>query len=62
MEGAGIEYIPSPYGSSILSGPIYAIDHMAPLKPESMGTPITVATPDTYAAVQEDEDGNPIGL
>lgn len=66
LEQAGIEYIPSPYGQSILNGPIYAVEHFAPLKPESMGTPVGLAqntdSGGGTVAIMEDEDGNAVGF
>lgn len=63
LEQAGVEYVPSPYGSGLLQGPIYAIEHNEPLHPESMQTMHFAAAEDSpVVAIMEDEDGNPVGF
>ncbi len=61
--GRGIKLAPSPYGTAILQGAIYAVENSEPLFPDSMmGTPLTVPENAKIASVLEDEDGNAIGL
>lgn len=63
LEEAGIEYVPSPYGQSILNGPIYAREHSSPLNPKSMGTPVGVPGVEMpVVSMLEDEDGNAVGF
>jgi len=63
LEQAGIEYVPSPYGQSILNGPIYAVEHSSPLDPKSMGEAVGIpGQPMPVVSVTEDEDGNAVGF
>ena len=62
--GRGIKVNRPPTGSSILVGPVYAVDHASPLYPQSMEAVEFSFDPDKapLAAVLEDREGRPIGL
>lgn len=63
MKGKGIEVVQSPYGTSLLTGPIYAREHTQSLFPESLkAMEFTLPANAPLASVKEDEDGDPIGL
>ena len=62
-EGKGIKVVTSPYGTSLLMGPIYARDHHESLHPQSMeGRPLVMLGNMPYVAVTQDEAGNPVGI
>ena len=61
--GMGVNVVRSPYGSSLLTGPIYAIETSAPMQQGMLQSVGLMRTPDVpSAAVAETNDGVPIGL
>ena len=63
--GRGIEIALPKTGASILTGQLYAIEHLDPLHPESMtglSLEFNNAMAAPFAAVMEDDKGNAVGL